>query len=47
MKDFDKRVFILAVLLGDPRGQSLETIDYIASELQVSYADVRRVFKKQ
>ena len=47
MKDFDKQVLKLAALVGDPLGQSLETIDYIASELQVSYADVRRVFKKQ
>jgi hypothetical protein len=45
MSKFQKEVLKLAALIGDPKCKSLETVDFIASELQVSYDDVRQVFK--
>lgn len=45
MKTFEEQVQSLAKMLGDPQGKSIETIDYIASEMQVGYSDVRRVLK--
>lgn len=46
MKNFSEQVLKLAALLGDPKGRSIETIDYIACELQVGYTDVRRALKE-
>lgn len=45
MSKFEKQVRQLAELVGDPKAKSVETVDFIASELQVSYDDVREVFK--
>ena len=45
MSEFEKQVRQLAELVSDPKCKSLETVDFIASELQVSYEDVRQVFK--
>jgi len=47
MKNFNEQVKALAELLGDPKGKSPETVDYIACEMQVSLSDVRRVFKEK
>ena len=46
MKNFDEQVKALAELLGDPKGKSPETIDYIACEMQVGYTDVRQALKE-
>lgn len=45
MSKFEKNVFELAAILGDPKGKSIETIDFISMELQVSIKDVQKVFK--
>ena len=45
MSKFEKQVRQLAELVSDPECKSLETVYFIASELQVSYYDVRQVFK--
>jgi len=45
MSEFEKQVRQLAELVGDPKVKSVETVDFIASELQVSYDDVRQVLK--
>ena len=43
VKNFATKIMELAERLGDPYGFSEETIDYIASEMQVSYNDVQAV----
>lgn len=45
MKTFKTRVMELAKLVGDPKGKEFDTIDFIASELQVSIVEVKRIFK--
>ena len=45
MSEFEKQARQLAELVGDPKAKSIETVDFIASELQVSYDDVCQVFK--
>jgi hypothetical protein len=45
MSEFEKQVRQLAQVVGDSEGKLEETVDYIACEMQVSYDDVRRVFK--
>ena len=45
MSKFRKQVLELAELVGDPKAKSVETIDFIAMELQVSIKDVQQVFK--
>jgi hypothetical protein len=45
MSEFQKKVLKLAEILGDPKGKSDETIDFIALELQVSISDVQKIFK--
>lgn len=46
MKNFHEQVKALAELLGDPKGKSPETVDYIACEMQVGYSDVRQALKE-
>jgi hypothetical protein len=46
MKNFNEQVKALAELLGDPKGKSPETVDYIACEMQVGYTDVRQALKE-
>jgi hypothetical protein len=46
MKNFNEQVKALAELLGDPKGTSPETVDYIACEMQVGYTDVRQALKE-
>ena len=46
MTKFQKQVFELAQLVGDPKIKSQETVDFIASELQVSYTDVRQAIRE-
>lgn len=46
MKNFNEQVKALAELLGDPKGKSPETVDYIAGEMQVGYSDVRQALKE-
>lgn len=43
VKNFAVQIMELAEMLGDPYGFSDETIDYVASEMQISYDDVRAV----
>lgn len=46
MKNFNEQVKALAELLGDPKGRSPETVDYIACEMQVGYRDVCQALKE-
>ena len=43
IKDLAIKIMELAERIGDPYGFSEETVDYIASEMQISYDDVRAV----
>lgn len=42
--DFETQVFTMAQQLGDSGGREFDTVDYIASELQVSTDEVAEVF---
>ena len=44
MKDFRTQVLKLAETVGDPLAHYEDTVDYIASELQVSINEVQEVF---
>jgi|694.fasta_scaffold107674_3 hypothetical protein len=44
MSKVTKQIIELAEMLGDPFGFAGETIDYIASELQISEDEVREEF---
>ena len=45
MKDFKEQVLELAEQLGDPYGGEVDTVEYIAMELQVSAEEVFEVFQ--
>lgn len=47
MSKIDKMILKMAEELGDSGGFEPETIDYIASELQISYEEVSEVFEKE
>jgi len=42
-KDIDAAILAIAQLLGDPYGFEMDTVDYIASELQISTDEVQEV----
>jgi len=44
MNDFSIQVLKLAENVGDPLGHYEDTVDYIASELQVGFNEVKEVF---
>ena len=46
MKDFRKQVLELAEQLGDRLGLEVDTVEYIASELQVSEEEVFGIFEE-
>jgi energy-converting hydrogenase A subunit M len=46
MQNFQTQVLTLAKQLGDPYGQEVDTVDYIATELQVSIEEVFGVFEE-
>jgi len=46
MKDFRIQVLKLAENVGDPLGYYEDTVDYVASELQVGFDEVKEVFAK-
>ena len=45
MKNIDKQILELAQKLGDRYGQEVETVEWIASELQISVHEVFKVFE--
>jgi DNA-binding Lrp family transcriptional regulator len=45
MKNIDKQILELAQNLGDRYGQEVETVEWIASELQISEEEVFKVFE--
>jgi|694.fasta_scaffold109092_3 hypothetical protein len=45
MKNIDKQILELAQNLGDRYGQEVETVEWIASELQISVHEVFKVFE--
>ena len=46
MKDINTQVQELARQIGDPYGFESETVDYIASELQISTDEVLEIFEE-
>ena len=46
MKDFRKQVLELAEQLGDRLGLEVDTVEYIAGELQVSEEEVFEIFEE-
>jgi hypothetical protein len=47
MKTFKTKVLELAKQVGDPKGKEFDTLDFISMELQVSIAEVKKVFKEK
>jgi DNA-directed RNA polymerase specialized sigma subunit len=45
MKNIDKQILELAQNLGDRYGQEVETVEMIATELQISVHEVFKVFE--
>lgn len=47
MTKIDKTIIAMAHELGDPGGFEFDTVDYIASELQISVAEVEAVLDQE
>jgi energy-converting hydrogenase A subunit M len=45
MKNINKQILELAQILGDRYGQEVETVEMIATELQISVEEVFEVFQ--